>query len=350
VLLTILCIAGALFVWRNLTMRYCLLVFVGLLLCFSLFMPVYSVRYFYFYQTLLILTACAAFFLLWDRARELTSEWWVARFLAGGSGIALFLLVLGTATETGFKVFRLSAQTPKGRTRIDPSQRYGMVRQDSRGAAEFVASRLRPGDIVVANLTQAFYLYGKRMPDYALDTVLASRMIYLDDYESYRHKFVGIPMVRNLRDIQSVFDHARRIWYLGGGSAIEGSNELKNATDFITERAKIVYSTYHTEVYLWDGTATLAQQTVANPALPPQPGIPAEKPAPEDRVVEELNSAENGKTLSYPRVTKSDLYPEWTHQNVPERDPASVNAKLKVQPLQPPREPEKPESDEKASQ
>jgi len=350
VLLTILCIAGALFVWRNLTMRYCLLVFVGLFLCYSLFLPVYSIRYFYFYQTLLILTACAVFFLLWDRARELTSEWWVARLLAWGSGIAAFLLVLGTATETGFKVFRLSYQTPKGRTHIDPSQRYGVVRQDTRAAAEFVVSRLRPGDIVVANLTQAFYLYGGRMADYALDTVLAARMIYLEDYESYRHKFVGIPMVRNLRDVQSVFDHARRIWYLGGGRVIEGSKELKNATDFITERAKIVYSTYHTDVFLWDGTATLAQQTVANPALPPQPGMPAEKPAPEDLVVEEVSWAENGKPLSYPRVTKLDLYPEWTHQNVPERDPASVNAKLKVQPLQPPREPEKLESDEQASQ
>ena len=348
--LTILCIAGALFVWRNLTMRYCLLVFVGLFLCYSLFLPVYSIRYFYFYQTLLILTACAAFFLLWDRARELTSEWRVARLLAWGSGIAAFLLVLGTATETGFKVFRLSAQTPSGRTHIDPSQRYGMVRQDSRSAAEYVVSRLRPGDIVVANLTQAFLLYGRRMPDYALDTVLAARMIYLDDYESYRHKFVGIPMVRNLRDVQSVFDHARRIWYLGGGRVIEGSTELENVTQFFTERAKIVYSTYHTEVYLWDGTATLAQQTVANPALPPQPGMPAEKPAPEDLVAEQVSWAENGQPLSYPRVSKEDLYPEWTHQNVLERDPASINAKLKVQPLQPPREPQKPESDEKASQ
>jgi hypothetical protein len=175
-------------------------------------------------------------------------------------------------------------------------------------------------------------------------------MIYLDDYESYRHKFVGIPMVRNLRDVQSVFDHARRIWYLGGGRVIEGSTELENVTQFFTERAKIVYSTYHTEVYLWDGTATLAQQTVANPALPPQPGMPAEKPAPEDLVVEEVSWAENGQPLSYPRVSKEDLYPEWTHQNVLERDPASINAKLKVQPLQPPREPQKPESDEKASQ
>jgi len=349
-LLTILCIAGALFVWRNLAMRYCLLVFVGLLLCFSLFLPVYSIRYFYFYQTLLILTACGAFFLLWDRAGELTLEWQVARLLAWGSGIAAFLLVLGTATETGFKVFRLSEQTPQGRSQIDPSERYGVVRQDTRSAAEFVASRLRPGDIVLANLTQAFYLYGRRMPDYALNTLLATRMIYLDEYESYRHKFVGIPNVRNLRDMQSVFDHARRIWYLGGGPVIEGPSELKDATDFVTERAKIVYSTYHAKVYLWDGTAFPVQQTIANPALPPQPDMPPEKPPPEDRVVEELNWAQNGKPLSYPRVTRSNLYPEWTHQKVSERDPARVNAKLKVQPLQLPREPEKPESDEKASQ
>src|SRR5207247_3876779 len=154
------------------------------------------------------------------------------------------------ATETGFKVFRLSEQTPQGRAHIDPSLRYGIVRQDTRSAAEFVASRLRPGDIVLANLTQAFYLYGRRMPDYALNTVLAARMIYLEDYQSYRHKFVGIPNVRNLRDMQSVFDHARRIWYIGGGPVIEGPSELKDATDFITEHTKIVYSTNHLKIYL----------------------------------------------------------------------------------------------------
>ena len=92
------------------------------------------------------------------------------------------------------------------------------------------------------------------------------------------------------------------------------------------------------------------QQTIANPALPPQPDMPPEKSPPEDRVVEELNWAQNGKPLSYPRVTKSNLYPEWTHQKVSEPDPARVNAKLKVQPVHPPREPEKPESDEKASE
>jgi hypothetical protein len=78
--------------------------------------------------------------------------------------------------------------------------------------------------------------------------------------------------------------------------------------------------------------------------------MPPEEAAPQDRVTEVNNWAQSGQPLSYPRVTKSNLYPEWTHQEVPERDPARVNAKLKVQPLQPSREPEKLESDEKASQ
>jgi len=349
-LLTILCIAGVLFVWRNLAIRYCLLLFIGLLMSYSLFLPVYSIRYFYFYQTLLILTACAVFFLLWDRAREVASEWRVARLLVGGSAITALLLILGTATETGFKVFRLSEQTPQGRSRIDPNLRYGIVRQDTRSAAQWVVSRLRPGDIVVANLTQAFYLYGGRMADYAVNTFLAARMIYLDEYQSYRHKFVGIPNVTNLKEMQNLFGQGRRIWYIGGGPVIEGPSEIKDATDFITERARIVYSTYHAKVYLWDGTAFPAQQAVANPALPPQPEIPTEKPLPEERMLEELEWAQNGKPLSYPRVTKADLYPAWTHQKVSEPDPAAVDAKLKVQPVQPPRKPEDPESDEKASQ
>jgi hypothetical protein len=349
VLLTILCAVGALFAWQNRAVRYCLVMFVGLLVFFSLFLPVYSVRYFYFYQFLLILLACGVFFLLWDRIRELTSGWRTARLLAWGSGIAAFLLVFGTATETGLKVFRLSEQTLQGRTLIDPSMRYGIVRQDTRGPAQFVASQLRPGDIVLANLTQAFYLYGRRMPDFGINTLLATRMIYLND-ATYHHRFVGIPMVRNLRDMHKVFDQGRRVWYLGGGSLTLQPQEVKDALDLVFQRSKMVYATYHSKVYLWDGTVTLAQQTVANPALPPQPGMPAEKPAPQDRVVEELNWAQNGKSLSYPRVTKSNLYPEWTHQRVSEPDPARVNAKLKLQPLQPPREPEKPDSDESASQ
>ena len=347
--LTILCAGGALFAWQDLRVRYCFLVFLGLLLCFSLLLPVYSIRYFYFYQTLLILTACAVFFIVWDRIHELTLGWRTARVLAWGSGIAALLLVLGTATQTGLKIFRLSPQTSQGRTRIDPNERYDVVRQDTRGPAEFVASRLRSGDIVLANLTQAFYLYGRRMPDYALNTFLAARMIFLDEYAAYRHKFVGIPMVLNLRDMQSVFGQGRRIWYIGGGSVFEGPDELKNAINFVTERSKIVYSTAHARVYLWDGTGTLAQQTIFNPALPPQPAMPPEKPAPEDRVMEVSNWAQTGQALSYPRVTKSNLYPEWTHQEVLERDPARLNAALRVQPLEPPRKPEKPESDENTS-
>src|SRR6185295_3791157 len=111
-------------------------------------------------------------------------------------------------------------------------------------------------------------------------------MIYLSDYAAYRHRFVGVPMVRNLRDMQDVFDHARRIWYLGGGSVTVGEHELKDALDLVMQRATIVYSTYHAKVYLWDGTVTLAQQTVVNPALPPQPALEPEQADPLDRVVE----------------------------------------------------------------
>jgi hypothetical protein len=349
VLLSILGVVGALFVWRNLAVRYCLVVFLGLLVSYSLFLPVYSVRYFYFYQFLLILFPCGVFFLVWDRIRELTAAWRPARLLAWGSGVAALLLVVGTATETGLKVFRLSEQTPQGHTRLQPSLRSGLVRQETRGPAEFVASRLRPGDIVVANLTQAFYLYGGRMSDIGINTLLASRMIYLNDYGSYRHKFVGIPMVRNLRDMRKVFDQGRRVWYLGGGSVSLGAEELKGALDLIFQRSKIVYATYHAKVYLWDGTGTLGQQTVASPALPPQPTLPPEKPTPEDLVTQENKLAQGGEQLLYPRVTQPTLYPEWTHQRISERDPARTNAALKVQPLQPPREPQKPEPDEKPS-
>ena len=337
--LTILSAAGVFFAWKNQAVRYCLIIFVGLLAAFSLCLPIYSVRYFYFYQFLLILTACGVFFTIWDRTRELITGLRPAEVVVGGSGVVALLLIFGIATETGFKIFRLA-------DRPEPSLRYGIARQDTRSPAEFVASRLRPGDIVLANLTQAFYLYGYRMPDYALDTLLATRIIYLNRYGSYHHRFLGIPMVRNLRDMDNIFGKARRIWYVGGGPITVKRPELKDALDFIIQRAKIVYSTYHTRVYLWDGAVTLAQETVANPALPPQPNLAPEKPAPLDRIVDEYGDMEPDQPIFDPRVNPSNLYPQWTHQKVSEPDPAHKNAGPIVRPLQPPPKPEKPDSDE----
>ncbi len=337
--LTILAAMGVLFAWQNRPVRYCLVIFAALLAAFSLCIPVYSVRYFYFYEFLLPLLGCAVFFILWDRIRDLTISWWPARPVVWASGAVVLLLVFGVTTETGLKVLRLS-------DRREPSLRYGVVRQDTRGPAQYVASHLRPGDIVLANLTQAFYLYGNRMPDYALNTLLATRMIYLNDFGTYRHRIVGVPMIRNLRDTNNIFGEGRRVWYIGGGPITVGRSELRDALDYVTQRSKVVFSTYHTKVYLWDGAVTLAQSTVLNPALPPQPDLAPEKPAPLDRIVEEYGDMDPNQPILNPQVNPNNLYPQWTHQKVSEPDPARKNAGPIVQPLQPPPKPEKPNSDE----
>jgi hypothetical protein len=337
--LTILTAFGVLFAWQNKPLRYGLSIFAALLFAFSLTLPVYSIRYFYFYEFLLPLLGCAVFFILWDRIRELIAGWWPARSVVAVSAVVVLLLVFGVATQTGVEALRLS-------NRPEPSLRYGVVRQDTRGPAEYVASHLRAGDIVLANLTQAFYLYGNRMPDYSLDTLLASRMIYLNDSGAYRHRFVGVPMIRNLRDAANVFGQGRRVWYIGGGPITVGRSELRDALDYITQRSKVVFSTYHSKVYLWDGTVTLAQTTVVNPAMPPQPEIAPLKPAPVDALEETNDGSSPDQPVSNPDVTQSALYPEWTGQKVLERDPARSNAEPSVPPLQPARKPERPTSDE----
>ena len=205
-LLTILLRASALFAWRNLTVRYCLLVFVGLLLCFSLFLPIYSIRYFYFYQMLLILLPCGVFFLLWDRIRELTVRLATSPFarlgkrdrgFAAGFGncdgdrsqglSALGADINGPLTRwTRVCVTALSDRTPGTRRSLSP-----------RGYGRAI--------LCWQILRKPFISYGKRMPDFAINTLLAARMTYVIDYASYRHQFVGIPMVLNLRDIHERF-------------------------------------------------------------------------------------------------------------------------------------------------
>lgn len=337
--LTILGCASIFFVWQNRPLRYCVVIFLALLAAFSLCMPIYSIRYFYFYQFLLIMIGSAVFFILWDRIRELLAGWRPAQILAWISGAAALCLVVAIATETGLRLLRLSP-------RPEPSLTYGSVRQDTRTPAEFVVSHLRPGDIVLANLTQAFYLYGHRMPDYALNTLLGSRMIYLNDSGDYRHRFVGIPMIRNLRDVHQVFDQARRIWYIGGGPIPVGRPELKDALDFVTQNAKILFSGYHTKVFLWDGTTSTPRQTVANPALPPQPKLATEQEDPLARVIGEADDSDSESPIFVPHVNSRVLYPQWTHQSVAEPVPGRQNVNPRIPPLQPPPKPAKPDSDE----
>ena len=66
--------------------------------------------------------------------------------------------------------------------------------------------------------------------------------------------------------------------------------------------------------------------------------------------MEELDWAQMASRCHIRGSPKRISTPAWTHQKVSERNPASVNAKLKVEPLDPLREPENPESEENASE
>ena len=120
------------------------------------------------------------------------------------------------------KSFGFRRDTPRTLAhRPEPALRHCQTGYPERGGV--CRSRLRPGDIVLANLTQAFYLVwrthaGLRTKHFfgrAHDLLGRLRCLIVISSLASRS-------VRNLRDMQSVFDHARRIWYIGGGPVIEG--------------------------------------------------------------------------------------------------------------------------------
>ena len=142
--------------------------------------------------------------------------------------------------------------------------RLGTYRYDYRGAAFYVMSHARPGDVILPGIPHVFGFYTGSPGDYFLDTLFSSKVPYNQLLEEPRFidKFAGLPVIRNFTEFKDVIHRSGRTWIIFTPYAsFERLNDPK-VVDYIHDHAKAEFESYRAKVFLFEGAqsgANLAQ-------------------------------------------------------------------------------------------
>ena len=281
-LLLTICFCGSLLmVGKSANYRFCVVVYAVLLLSYSILLKAYSQRYGYYYQWILIVGASAVIFESIRRIYSLSRawKWWWGRSLIGTTAFAGLDLIFISATNSGLMFYRLG-----GKRRDLTGMRYWLRWQDSASSARYVWKHWLPGDIVIGNLSQAFELYGGKLPDYGMDTLLSARMIY-DNKRAvprYEHRLTSIPILTDVPMTSDVMQRASRVWFVSAYEpnvvpAPDTPPSIHNVIiELLTRQSRIVFTCYSSRVYLYEGYTAVPENRAADLSVSPHPPLPVE--------------------------------------------------------------------------
>jgi hypothetical protein len=268
-LLVLAMLPGVFLIGRSRPLRYVFLVFWGLLFAYSNLLPAYSVRYFYFYQPLLILGAFATLVEVIKRCRQLVAELegsWSHRMI-GWTLRGIILLVLVVCSTRGLLLYRWNGGSP-----TDNSVRYGMYWQEARPACEFVANLVRPGDHITGSMSQSYNYFTGKMTDSTPNLLLSFRVIFnrnRDIWGKHENIYTRIPILRNRKELVDLLSEGKRVWFIGGLPPNVDKDTILTPYDYITRHSRMVYASYNSEVYLCERITTRTGEQVFDPSLPP---------------------------------------------------------------------------------
>jgi Dolichyl-phosphate-mannose-protein mannosyltransferase len=254
VFFTIMILAGLPFCWKHLGFRYVVVLLATLFILHTNFLAALSPRYCYYFQPLVIMGGVAATVMLYDRILALArraGDSTVARFAAHATGLALLILLFVQSNESVLKEYQLSStgDAPQMMSRL------GTYRYDYRGAADFVKTHARPGDVILPGIPHVFNYYAGFQGNYFLNTLFSSKVPYnqLLDEPRFSDKFSSLPVIRNIFELKEVVNRSGRTWVVFAPYA---SFEMLNspaALDYIHDHGRAEFESYRAKVFLLQG-------------------------------------------------------------------------------------------------
>jgi len=272
IILSVLALVGLPLLWRHKPTRYVLLVFFFLLLCYSNLLPIFSIRYCYYYQTLLVLGGCAVIVQFYDHIAGLfatlpQADWlWVGRWAQRSLAVVVVVMFL-VASEIGLSFYRV--EQPQG----SPAAftRYNDSYFDYQTPAVFVGGQLKPGDEVVAMMPHAFtHFTGKTALE--CNTTLNKRVVFEREYDTpvFIDAHSGSMAIRDAVQLQDVYSRHNRVWFIATPKALFNEQD-RDTIQLVQNVSRVVYENSSGTVYLWDGGGNPATVTSSTPPLSPGP-------------------------------------------------------------------------------
>ena len=272
IILVICMLFGLFFIFESRPLRYVLLLFGLLLFAYSNFLPVYTSRYFFFYQSLLVLGACASLVYLCRAVFDLGMVLPLAtvRKMTASLLVAAAAFVLFISSTFFLRLLNFKIQSE------DTSTRYGLYSSEAGAACRYVRDHLLPGDFVSGNFNYSYYHQSGKYVDFTLNQYLGQLSIFDPDstpFGEYQNIYVRIQSLLNQRDFARVFSRCKRLWYIAYLGPTNGNDVIHSAQSYVLSRSRVVYSGYNVSVYLAEGMPTKAGEKIPDLGLPPSPPL-----------------------------------------------------------------------------
>ena len=181
----------------------------------------------------------------------------LARVAAHTTGLALLILLFVQSNESILKEYQLASagDAPQMMTRLRT------YRYDYRGAADFVKTHARPGDVILPGIPHVFNYYTGIPGDYFLDTLFSLKVPYdeLLSEPRFADKFGGLPVIRNITELKDVVNRSGRAWIVFAPYSSFEKLSSPAVLDYIHENGKTEFESYRVKVFCSRGH---------NPGLP----------------------------------------------------------------------------------
>jgi hypothetical protein len=267
-LLVVLAFLGLFLCWNHKPTRYILVLFFSLLACYSALLPIYSIRYCYFYQTLLVLGGCAVAIRFYDHIVALAKSVngpWIGHW-ARWSAATFILVIFMASSETGLKIYRLTynVQNPDFFSR----QNDGYI--DYKNPADYVSAHFRPGDTVIGVLPHTFMHFSGKF-SYGLNPLLLKRMYYVRNMNPpcYIDRYSGTMSLRNIFEVQDAFWNNHRVWIMASPVLALDEGSDRPTRTFLESSGRLVYEDSASRIYLWDGGGNPTSIASSQPSIIP---------------------------------------------------------------------------------
>jgi hypothetical protein len=247
-ILTAIIIIGVPLIAINAGIRYYTMLLIVVIILLNNLMPNVSIRYAYFIQPFLILSASAILvsfisyiWILYSNFPPLTVGITNTVFT-----ITLPLMIFLLTNTTFLQIYRLKS-SPDWIAQTLPD----VYNIDYRSTNYFLKNHVPSNTVIISLMPQTMEYYIGRRGDYYLQSY-TNRQIFYDVSEVssvYLDKYVGSQVIRNIQELMEIVNNQKRVYLVATPYAAFRTSNDKSINEFIERNGKIIYEGYKTRIY-----------------------------------------------------------------------------------------------------
>jgi Dolichyl-phosphate-mannose-protein mannosyltransferase len=247
--LTLLACGGLLFFWRKHGLSYYCTLLLSILLMMTTLLTNAAIRYVYYVQPFLILSASAVtFFLLDTIVSSIRSiQFRTIRLIYCMFSLS-FLTFLTLTSSFYMKTYRLTDFYSSGGFHIKEDVYY----IDYRGTSEYLKSMYQQDDLVISLVPNTISYYSNISSDFFFQFYTMRQVVYdpTESSDRYLERTIGIPVIRNTGELMEVLSSYRRIWVIATPYRIFVKLSGPEIREYVRRKGQVTYETYNSKVYL----------------------------------------------------------------------------------------------------